>query len=147
MLYLTQTPQNFAEFFYNHSAKMDTLNSLSYKVIGCAMEVYKTLGPGLLESAYEKAFIHELKLQGIPVVSQFEVGLNYKGINIGEGLRLDLLVDDKLIVEIKSVEEIKPVHHKQLLTYLKMTDKRIGLLINFNVNDIMDGVNRIVNKF
>ena len=126
---------------------MDTLNSLSYKVIGCAMEVYKTLGPGLLESAYEKALIHELKLEGIPVASQVEVGLNYKGINIGEGLRLDLLVDDKLIVEIKSVEEIKPVHHKQLLTYLKLMDKRVGLLINFNVNDIMDGVHRVVNKF
>lgn len=111
------------------------------------MEVYKTLGPGLLESAYEKALIHELKLEGIPVVSQVEVGLNYKGINIGEGLRLDLLVDDKLIVEIKSVEEIKPVHHKQLLTYLKLMDKRVGLLINFNVNDIMDGVHRVVNKF
>lgn len=126
---------------------MDTLNSLSYKVIGCAMEVYKTLGPGLLESAYEKALIHELKLEGIPVASQVEVGLNYKGINIGEGLRLDLLVDDKLIVEIKSVEEIKSVHHKQLLTYLKLMDKRVGLLINFNVNDIMDGVHRVVNKF
>jgi GxxExxY protein len=111
------------------------------------MEVYKTLGPGLLESAYEKALIHELKLEGIPVASQVEVGLNYKGINIGDGLRLDLLVDDKLIVEIKSVEEIKPVHHKQLLTYLKLMDKRVGLLINFNVNDIMDGVHRVVNKF
>lgn len=75
------------------------------------------------------------------------MGLNYKGINIGGGLRLDLLVDDKLIVEIKSVEEIKPVHHKQLLTYLKLMDKRVGLLINFNVNDIMDGVHRVVNKF
>lgn len=144
---LTQTPQTFTEKLYDPIVTMDTLNSLSYKVIGCAMEVYKTLGPGLLESAYEKALTHELKLEGIPVASQVEVGLNYKGINIGEGLRLDLLVDDKLIVEIKSVEEIKPVHHKQLLTYLKLMDKRVGLLINFNVNDIMDGVHRVVNKF
>lgn len=73
------------------------------------------------------------------------VEVNYRGINIGEGLRVDLLVDDRLIVELKSVEEIKPVHHKQLLTYLKLMDKRVGLLINFNVADIMQGINRIVN--
>ena len=125
---------------------MKTLNELSYKVIGCAIEVYKTLGPGLLESAYEKALIHELTLAGIPVQSQVEVEMNYNGANIGEGLRLDLLVDDKLIVELKSVEELKPVHYKQLLTYLKLMDKRLGLLINFNVTDIMQGVNRVVNN-
>ena len=126
---------------------MNTLNDLSYKVIGCAMEVYKTLGPGLLEAAYEKALIHELTLAGIPVQSQVEVAMSYKGVNIGEGLRLDLLVDNQLIVELKSVEEIKPVHHKQLLTYLKLMDKRLGLLINFNVADIMHGINRVVNNF
>ena len=126
---------------------MNTLNDLSYKVIGCAMEVYKTLGPGLLEAAYEKALIHELTLAGIPVQSQVEVAMSYKGVNIGEGLRLDLLVDNQLIVELKSVEEIKPVHHKQLLTYLKLMDKRLGLLINFNVTDIMHGINRVVNNF
>ena len=126
---------------------MNTLNDLSYKVIGCAIEVYKTLGPGLLEAAYEKALIHELTFAGIPVQSQVEVAMNYKGVNIGEGLRLDLLVDDQLIVELKSVEELKPVHHKQLLTYLKLMDKRLGLLINFNVTDIMRGINRVVNNF
>ena len=126
---------------------MNTLNDLSYKVIGCAMEVYKTLGPGLLEAAYEKALIHELTLAGIPVQSQVEVAMSYKGVNIGEGLRLDLLVDNQLIVELKSVEELKPVHHKQLLTYLKLMDKRLGLLINFNVTDIMHGINRVVNNF
>ena len=125
---------------------MKTLNDLSYKVIGCAMEVYKSLGPGLLESVYEKALIQELTLAGIPVRSQVEVQMNYKGVNIGEGMRLDLLVDDKIIVELKSVEELKPVHHKQLLTYLKLMDKRLGLLINFNVIDIMQGVNRVVNN-
>ena len=124
---------------------MQTLNDLSYKVIGCAMDVYKALGPGLLESVYEKALIQELALAGIPVQSQVEVRMNYKGIDIGEGMRLDLLIDDKIIVELKSVEELKPVHHKQLLTYLKLMDKRLGLLINFNVADIMQGVNRIVN--
>ena len=126
---------------------MNTLNDLSYRVIGCAIEVYKTLGPGLLEAAYEKALIHELALAGIPVQSQVEVAMSYKGVNIGEGLRLDLLVDDQIIVELKSVEDVKPVHHKQLLTYLKLMDKRLGLLINFNVTDIMQGINRVVNKF
>ena len=126
---------------------MKTLNDLSYQVIGCAMEVYKNLGPGLLESVYEKALIHELSIKGIPVKSQVEVEMNYKGVNVGEGLRLDLLVDDKLIVELKSVEELKPVHYKQLLTYLKLLDRRLGLLINFNVTDIMLGVNRVVNDF
>ncbi len=109
------------------------------------MEVYKTLGPGLLESTYEKALIHELALAGIPVQSQLTVDINYKGVNIGEGLRLDLLVDDELIIELKSVDEVKSVHYKQLLTYLKLMDKRIGLLINFNVPDIMQGIKRIVN--
>jgi GxxExxY protein len=125
---------------------MNTLNELSYKIIGCAIEVYKTLGPGLLESVYEKALVHELSLIGIPVKSQVEVEMSYKGVNIGEGLRLDLLVDDRIIVELKSVEEIKSVHHKQLLTYLKLMDKRLGLLINFNVTDIMQGINRVVNN-
>jgi GxxExxY protein len=125
---------------------MNTLNELSYKIIGCAIEVYKTLGPGLLESVYEKALVHELSLIGIPVKSQVEVEMSYKGVNIGEGLRLDLLVDDRIIVEFKSVEEIKSVHYKQLLTYLKLMDKRLGLLINFNVTDIMQGINRVVNN-
>ena len=124
---------------------MKSLNDLSYKVIGCAMEVYRTLGPGLLESAYEKALVHELNVQGIPVKSQVEVEMSYKGVNIGEGLRLDILIDDQIIVELKSVEELKPVHHKQLLTYLKLMDKRLGLLINFNVTDIMLGIKRIAN--
>ncbi|MBO5832288.1 MAG: GxxExxY protein [Alistipes sp.] len=125
---------------------MNSLNDLSYKIIGSAMEVYKTLGPGLLESAYEKALVHELNLAGIPVQSQVGVEMSYKGVNIGEGLRLDLLVDNQIIVELKSVEELKPVHHKQLLTYLRLMDKRLGLLINFNVTDIMQGIKRVVNN-
>lgn len=126
--------------------EMNSLNDLSYKIIGSAMEVYKTLGPGLLESAYEKALVHELNLTGIPVQSQVGVEMSYKGVNIGEGLRLDLLVDNQIIVELKSVEELKPVHHKQLLTYLRLMDKRLGLLINFNVTDIMQGIKRVVNN-
>ena len=124
---------------------MQTQKPLSYQVIGCALEVYKTLGPGLLESVYEKALIHELSQKGLTVKAQVEVEINYKGVNIGEGLRLDLLVNDELIVELKSVEELKPVYYKQLLTYLKLMDKRVGLLINFNANDLMDGIKRVIN--
>ena len=126
---------------------MKALDELSYKVIGCAIEVHRTLGPGLLESAYEKALMHELKLNNIPVKSQVEVSMNYKGVDIGEGLRIDLLIDNQLIVELKSVEEFKPVHYKQLLTYLKLMDKQVGLLINFIVSNLTDGVKRIVNDY
>ena len=124
---------------------MDNTDSLTYKIIGCAMEVYKQLGPGLLESVYEQALIHELKLNDIPVESQVEIKVNYKGINISDNLRLDLLVDDSVIVELKSVEELKPIHHKQLLTYLRLMNKKVGLLINFNTDNLMDGIRRIVN--
>jgi GxxExxY protein len=124
---------------------MDKTDSLTYKIIGCAMEVYKQLGPGLLESVYEQALIQELKLNDIPVESQVEIKVNYKGINISDNLRLDLLVDDSVIVELKSVEELKPIHHKQLLTYLRLMNKKVGLLINFNTDNLMDGIRRIVN--
>ena len=124
---------------------MDNTDSLTYKIIGCAMEVYKQLGPGLLESVYEQALIHELKLNDIPVESQVEIKVNYKGINITDNLRLDLLVDDSVIVDLKSVEELKPIHHKQLLTYLRLMNKKVGLLINFNTDNLMDGIKRIVN--
>ena len=126
---------------------MKAKDPLSYKIIGCAMEVYNTLGSGLLEAAYEKALIHELELNGLSVASQVPVEMNYKGVNLGEGLRLDLLVEDSIIIELKSVEELKPVHYKQLLTYLKLMDKRIGLLINFNVYDFREGIKRVVNEF
>ena len=126
---------------------MNQIDELSYKVIGCAMEVHKTLGPGLFENIYEQALVHELTLNGIPVKTQVEIEINYKGTNLGNGLRLDVLVDDTLIVELKSVEELKPLHHKQLLTYLRLTDKRVGLLINFNTENLKDGINRIVNKY
>ena len=126
---------------------MRNLDELSYKVIGCAIEVHRTLGPGLLESVYEKALLHELALNNIPVRSQVAVKANYKGLDVGEGLRLDLLVDEQLIVELKSVDDFKPVHHKQLLTYLKLMNKQLGLLINFNVCNLTDGVKRIVNNY
>ena len=126
---------------------MKTKDLLSYKVIGCAMEVYNTLGPGLLESAYEKALLHELQINGLSATSQVPIEMSYKGINLGEGLRLDILIEDSLIVELKSVEELKPIHYKQLLTYLKLTNKHTGLLINFNVNDFRDGIKRVINGY
>lgn len=126
---------------------MKAKDPLSYKIIGCAMKVYNSLGPGLLEAAYEKALIHELQLNGLSVKSQVPVNMNYKGINLGEGLRLDLLIEDSIVVELKSVEELKSVHYKQLLTYLKLTNKHTGLLINFNVNDFRDGIKRVINGY
>ncbi len=120
---------------------------LSYKVIGCAMEVYKTLGPGLLEKIYQKALMKELEIQNIKAEKEVPVSVVYKGFEIGEGLRLDILVEGQLILELKSVEELSIVHYKQLVSYLKLTDKKVGLLINFNVDDLMDGIHRVVNNY
>ena len=122
-------------------------DDLSYRVIGCALEVYKTLGPGLLESVYEKALVIELTNKGIKAERQVPVNIFYKGVELGEGLRIDVLVEDSLVVELKSVDTLNKVHYKQLLTYLKMTNKRVGLLINFNENNLMDGIKRIVNNY
>ena len=122
-------------------------DDLSYGVIGCALEVYKTLGPGLLESVYEKALVVELTNKGIKAERQVPVNIFYKGVELGEGLRIDVLVEDSLVVELKSVDTLNKVHYKQLLTYLKITNKRVGLLINFNENNLMDGIKRIVNNY
>lgn len=120
---------------------------ISYKVIGCAFEVYKVLGPGLLESIYEKALMKELELQGLHAENQVPININYKGTELGDGYRLDILVDDYLVLELKSVDELSPVHFKQLQTYLKLTKKKVGLLINFNEKDLMDGIHRVVNNY
>ena len=126
---------------------VDMNDSLSYRVIGCALEVYKTLGPGLLESIYEKALLQELTANGLEAQSQVPVQIDYKGKDLGDGLRMDILVEDRLIIELKSVEVLSPVHYKQLLTYLKLTGKKVGLLINFNVENLMDGIHRVVNNY
>ena len=115
--------------------------------LGCALEVYKTLGPGLLESIYEKALLQELTANGLEAQSQVPVQIDYKGKDLGDGLRMDILVEDRLIIELKSVEVLLPVHYKQLLTYLKLTGKKVGLLINFNVENLMDGIHRVVNNY
>ena len=116
---------------------------LMYAVRGAAMEVYNHFGPGLLESVYEKAMAQELALRGLKVETQVPVAINYKGATIGDDLRLDLIVEDELIVELKSVEEIKDVFYKQLRTYLKLLGKEEGLLINFGEYDLKKGMRRV----
>jgi GxxExxY protein len=122
-----------------------TENEISREVVDGAFKVHSHLGPGLLESVYEKVLKYELEKRGLFVVRQVEVPIIYYGIEIDRSLVSDLIVDDKVIVELKSVEEVAPVHKKQLLTYLRLANKRLGLLINFNVNLIKDGITRVVN--
>ena len=112
--------------------------SLSYKVVGCAIEVHKQLGPGLLESVYETCFVEELKMHGLKVERQIPVPIIYKGKDLGTNLVLDLVVNDLVIVEIKAVEVMIPVFKAQLLSYLKLTGKPKGLLINFHCENIKD---------
>lgn len=123
------------------------MKDISYEIIGCAYEVHRILGPGLLESVYQKALVQELKLKGFKVHSEVNIEINYKGVNVGSDLRLDIIVNDTIIVELKSVENILPVHKKQLLTYLRLTNLQVGLLINFNTNLLKDGITRIVNNY
>ena len=123
------------------------MKDISYKIIGCAYEVHRILGPGLLESVYHKALVQELKLRGFKVKSEVDIEINYKGVNVGSDLRLDIIVNDTIIIELKSVETILPIHKKQLLTYLRLTNLQLGLLINFNTNLLKDGITRIVNNF
>lgn len=122
-------------------------NTLTYKVIGCIYNVYNALGPGLLESIYEKALMIELAESGLKAESQLPIAINYKGHNIGEGLRLDIIVENKLVLELKSVEELHPVHYKQLSTYLRILNTPVGLLINFNEKDIRNGIHRVLNGY
>lgn len=123
------------------------MKDITYHIINCALEVHSSLGPGLLESVYQKAMVHELKLRGFQVESELSIDVDYKGINVANGLRVDILVDDEVVIELKSVENVLPVHKKQLLTYLKLLDVQVGLLINFNVCQLREGVTRIVNNY
>lgn len=119
-------------------------DDLSKQVIGCALEVHRNLGPGLLESTYEHCLAHELTLAGLPFRLQHALPVKYKGILLDCGYRVDVLVEDQLIVELKSVEKVVPIHEAQLLTYMKLAQIRIGLLINFNVGLLKDGIKRMV---
>ncbi|MEX2116511.1 MAG: GxxExxY protein [Bacteroidota bacterium] len=121
-------------------------NELSYEVIGGALEVHKVLGPGLLESAYETALKKELELRGLLASRQVGLPVEYKGENCEIGYRIDLLVENKLVVEVKSVEALNDIHLAQVLTYLKLGHHKLGLLINFNVAKLKNGIQRVVNK-
>ena len=116
-----------------------SIDNLIYKTVGAAMEVYNHLGPGLLESFYEKAMIYELQSKGLKVTSQTPVEIKYKNVTIGSDLRLDIFVEDKLIIELKSVEALLPVHFKQVRSYMKLLNVSAGVLINFNVSDFKQG--------
>lgn len=116
-----------------------SLDNLIYESIGAAMEVYNLLGPGLLESIYEKAMIYELQSRGLEVSSQMPVEVKYKNVILSSDLRLDILVEDKVIIELKSVETLMPVHFKQIRSYMKLLDISAGVLINFNVSDFRQG--------
>lgn len=118
---------------------------LTREIIGAAIEVHRALGAGLLESAYQTCLERELHLRGLKFESQKPVPLQYKGIKIDNGYRLDLVVEDKVVVELKSVQKIEPIHEAQVLTYLKLTGIKVGLLINFNVLLLKDGLKRLAN--
>lgn len=125
-----------------HKEKLEIIAS---EVIGAAIEVHRILGPGLLESTYEKCLCKELDLRKISYKRQEKLEVNYKGELIEEAYRLDIIVEDELILELKAVEELKEIHKYQLLTYLKLSNKKLGLLINFNVSLLKNGIKRIIN--
>ncbi len=121
-------------------------NDISYDIRGAAFKVHQELGPGLLESVYEKALSYELEQMGYDVKNQLGIPMKYKEIRFDVGFKLDILVNDLVIIELKSVDALSDIHHKQLLTYLKLSNKKLGLLINFNAESLKDSIVRIVNK-
>ena len=123
---------------------MEALNLISHNIIGAAFKVHSALGPGLLESTYEVCLEYELVKLGYRVERQKSLPVNYEGIKLDAGYRIGLLVEDSVIVELKSVEDVLPIHHAQVMTYLKLTKMKLGLLINFNLRDLKLGIKRIV---
>lgn len=122
------------------------INDLSHELIGAAIEVHRELGPGLLESAYEGAYAHELTLRHIPHLRQKLMPVSYKGILIDTGYRIDVLAEDRIVVELKAVEKLLPIHSAQLITYLRLGKYPLGLLINFHVLKLVDGIERVSNN-
>ena len=120
-----------------------TTDIITQKVIGCAIEVHRQLGPGLLESSYENCLLYELQQIGIEAVSQVELPISYKSMKIDAGYRLDILIPEQLLIELKAVDKLAPIHSAQLITYLKLSGIKTGLLINFNVTKLVDGIKRI----
>lgn len=127
--------------------KIDELNSLTQRIIGAAIEVHKQLGPGLLESVYEACLVEELKSRGLSVESQVDLPVIYKGKVLDKKFRIDVLVENEVIIELKTVEMLQPIHEVQLLTYLKLAGKRIGLLMNFNETQLLRGLKRKINGY
>lgn len=125
------------------SDSIEKQNVITEKIIGCAIEVHKTLGPGLLESIYEKALCYELEQKGLRFKTQVMIPIVYKGSSLGEH-RIDLIVEDSIIVELKAVDKLMPVYEAQLLSYLRLTNMKLGLLINFNVEVLKRGVKRMI---
>jgi GxxExxY protein len=123
-----------------------TENEIGKNVVDAALKIHKTLGPGLLELVYEVTLEHELENRGLKVKRQVPINIEYEGIKFQEGFRADLIVEDKVIVELKSVEQVSGVHKKQVQTYLKLTGKKLGFLLNFNTELMKDGITRVVNK-
>lgn len=123
-----------------------TENEIAKIIVDAAFQIHKRLGPGLLETVYEVVLAYDLKKRGLKVDRQVPVAIVFDGLRFDEGFRADLIVEDKVIIELKSVENIAPVHKKQLLTYLRLTDKKLGLLINFGSELIRDGISRVVNN-
>lgn len=122
-----------------------TINEISYQIRGAIFEVYNTLGPGLLESVYEEALVYELNQRNLKVERQLEIPIHYKDASLSTPLRLDVLVEDSVIIELKSVKALEDIHFKQLLTYLRLLDKHLGILVNFNTDDISSSIRRVVN--
>ncbi len=122
------------------------INAISRVIVDAAMKVHSALGPGLLESAYEACLRHELSKRGVTVASQVLLPVQYDGVAIDAGYRIDLLVEDAVVIELKAVEKVVPIHEAQLLTYLKLSGKKLGLLLNFNVHHMKDGIKRIANN-
>ena len=121
------------------------VNDITYKIRGAIFKVYNTLGPGLLESVYEAALCYQLRQDGLAVATQVKIDVEYQGSILPIDYRIALLVEDTVIIELKSVEELKPVHHKQLLTYLRLAHKPVGLLVNFNTADMEHSIHRKIN--
>ena len=125
----------------------DRLDQITRRIIGAAIEVHQVLGPGLLESAYQTCLAFELRQRGVKVEEQRPLPIVYKDVHLDCGYRMDLLVENEIVVEIKALEQFAPIHEAQLLSYLRLSGKRVGLLINFHVRVLKDGLKRIVNEF
>ena len=134
--------RNVTNFFFN----IMTENEIAYQIVGASLELHREVGPGLLESAYESALLYELQERGLSVKQQCAMPFHYKNMMMQVGYKIDLLVQDKVIIELKSVEKLHPVHYAQTLTYLKLSNLKLALLINFNEKFIKDGIHRIVNN-